>query len=161
MSECLQDRLVAFVRTLDGFEDIDALLRNTDPHGVKRADYLLANRTVIVELKTVVSDPQSPVTHPLSQRQADKLTAVMERDVSHADKQTAGTREIFGIPNAAGILVLLNEGAPILTPDFFRYRVPRLLKATAQDGSPRYPNNDIAVASQTTTRFALGKDDID
>ena len=36
----LRNRFEAFVRTLDGFESIYALLKDCDPHGKRRADYL-------------------------------------------------------------------------------------------------------------------------
>jgi hypothetical protein len=53
----LRERFETFVRTLDGFESIDALLRNCDPPGKKRADYLLYERQIIVEQKALEVDP--------------------------------------------------------------------------------------------------------
>jgi hypothetical protein len=41
----------------------------------------------------------------------DKTTSGIEGIASLADKQTRDTREIFGIPNAARILMILNEAA--------------------------------------------------
>jgi hypothetical protein len=53
----LLQRFEEFVRTLDGFESVDDLLRNSDVHGRKRADYLLANRSIIIEQKALKDDP--------------------------------------------------------------------------------------------------------
>ena len=54
----LRRRFESFVRNLDGFEDIDSLLRNdTGSAGRKRADYLLLGREVIVEQKALEVNP--------------------------------------------------------------------------------------------------------
>jgi hypothetical protein len=45
------------VKTLDGFESIDALLRGADQRGKKRADYLVRNRHVVIEQKVLHSNP--------------------------------------------------------------------------------------------------------
>jgi hypothetical protein len=42
---------------VDGFKDIDALLKDRDLPGKNRADYLLHGRTVIVEQKSLEVDP--------------------------------------------------------------------------------------------------------
>lgn len=54
----LRARFERFIRTLPGCEDIDDLLRFRDPHGKRRADYLLHGRSVIVEQKALEVDPR-------------------------------------------------------------------------------------------------------
>jgi hypothetical protein len=56
----LTNRFEAFVRTLDQFENIDDLLRGSDPNGMKRADYLVGNRRFILEQKVLLNDPGVP-----------------------------------------------------------------------------------------------------
>jgi hypothetical protein len=58
MTSDLKARFRKFVRTLDGFEDIDALLMDHHSERIQRADYLSCNRTVIVEEKTLEVDPK-------------------------------------------------------------------------------------------------------
>jgi hypothetical protein len=48
----LKQRFEAFIQTVDGFEDIDTLVKGRDLPGKNRADYLLHGRTVIVEQKS-------------------------------------------------------------------------------------------------------------
>ena len=70
--------------------------------------------------------------HELHKPLLHKLTSVLETDISRADKQTRDTREIFTIPNAAGVLVILNEGAQVLTPQLIEYRLMDLFKMAAE-----------------------------
>jgi hypothetical protein len=175
MTTDLKARFQEFVKTLDGFEDIDALLKDHDPPGKKRADYLFSERTIIVEQKTLETDPNDkpqkymdrlmeenrfigfgtfstkqvfdklPDGDKLYKTLIHKFTSVIEGIASNADKQTRDTRDIFGIPNAAGVLVLLNEAAQILTPDLLEYRMQDLFKTDTRDGSVRYPHYDMII----------------
>jgi len=171
----LRDRFEAFVKTLGGFESIDALLRVNDPDGKQRADYLFSARTVIVEQKILDVDPASktqaflervmkergiggyglissnqifsklPDGEEVHRKFILRVTGVVEQNVSKADKQTRDTREIFGISDAAGILVLLNEKAYALAPDVVAYRMAHTFERKNPDGSLQYPHNDGAI----------------
>jgi hypothetical protein len=175
----LRARFEQFVRTLDGFEDIDVLLRGNDPPGKKRADYLFSDRTIIIEQKTLETDPNDKPQKYMDRLKAEnrfiawgtvpigpgdklhktlihKLTSVLETDVSHADKQTRDTREIFAIPNAVGMLVILNAGAQVLTPELIQYRLMDLFKADMRDGSVRYPHNDMIIVISELHPFYAG-----
>jgi hypothetical protein len=123
----LQQRFEAFIRTLDGFEDIDTLLKGRDLPGKTRADYLLRSRAIIVEQKSLEVDP---TTRP--QKYADKMmaqgrliaygkvsTRMFSEDLQRefmldlaknidaiaakADRQMEDTRDIFSIPDALGV----------------------------------------------------------
>jgi hypothetical protein len=163
------------VRTLDGFEDIDALLKDRDPPGKKRADYLFSNRSIIVEQKVLESDAGDkaqnyvhrlieenrlaggygtfvidkdtfrdlPDGEKLYKNLLHKTSSRLERIASDADKQTRDTREIFGIPDAAGILIILNQGAESLIPELVDYRIQDLFEIDSRDGSVRFPHNDM------------------
>src|SRR5207253_667867 len=74
-----------------------------------------------------------------------KLTSVIEKNISKADKQTRDTRDIFGVPDAAGVVILINEVAHILTYPLVEYRVMDLFKTNVKNGSVRYPNNDLII----------------
>lgn len=162
----LKQRFETFIKTFDGFEDIDLLLKANDPVGKNRADYLLQCRTVIVEQKSLDTDP---VSRP--QNYADKLmaqgrliafgqvsTTMFSEDiqreifldlaknldaiVAKADRQTEDTRQIFSIPGAMGVLVILNEKARMLHPQVIHYGLANVFQKKSADGSLRYPAND-------------------
>lgn len=167
----LRARYEAFVRTLEGFEDIDTLLESTTFAGKKRADYLFQNRLVIIEQKSLDVDPadkpqkfveelirrgemvfwgtlsteaifrRMPNGDELRRRLALKIGKVIEDDVRKADKQTRDTREIFRIPSAAAILVLLNEDATTLFPDIVTHALANTFQK--KNGNDfRYSNID-------------------
>jgi hypothetical protein len=56
MATSLEDRFTRFLGSLPGAESIDALTLPTDPNHPRKADFLLANREIIVELKTLTVD---------------------------------------------------------------------------------------------------------
>lgn len=52
----LEEKFSTFLKQVDGAECIDESFSDRDLKGKKRADFLLTNRTVILEIKTLVSD---------------------------------------------------------------------------------------------------------
>jgi hypothetical protein len=153
----LRPRFEQFVRTLDGCEEIDCLLKDRDPPGKRRADYLFSGRSIIVEQKALETDPSEKTQNYLDRLMAEnrdigygtsayknllhKMTSRIEEIASDADKQTRDTREIFGVPDAAGVLIILNEAAQILIPELLEYRIQDLFKTDSRGGSVRYPHN--------------------
>jgi len=58
----LKERFERFVTSFEDFEKIDALLKPDTPHGKDRADYLLWNRKIIVEQKSLgATDPTDAI----------------------------------------------------------------------------------------------------
>jgi len=176
---CLSKRFAAFVESLDQFESIDALLQGNDPTGKKRADYLLGNRKFIIEQKVLVSDPvgrpqrfveklaakrgfvffgtlssdyifsRQPDTNDLKRRMALDLARGIDDIVVTADKQTADTRIVFNIPDAVGILVILNEAAGQLRPDVIHYALCNTFQKRTPEGAFRYAaNNGVILMSE-------------
>jgi hypothetical protein len=168
----LQERFGTFIKTQRGFENIDDVLRDVHLPDKKRADYLLWERQVIIEQKVLVVDPADrpqkfvdeliqqgrilaygrvsverifaglPDGDELKSKMIRGITKGVENGVASADKQTRDTREIFSIPDAIGIVLILNVSAPTLHPDLVRYGLSQVLKKRRDDGSIRYPNND-------------------
>jgi|SRR5580658_1489495 hypothetical protein len=165
----LRARFEAFVKTLDGYEDIDALLKFSKTTGGRmRADYLFQGREIIVEQKTLESNPihrpqkfadeimrergivvlgrsstqrifsRQPDANALQRRLVLDIAKTIDDDVAKADKQTRDTRLIFSIPSAVGILVLLNEGARILAPDVIHYALANSFQKRIVGGALRY-----------------------
>ncbi len=174
MKAKLNQRFERFVGTLEGFEDIDSLTSGMYADCL-RADYLINNRTVIIEQKTLTTNPKHKVQkyadlllgegkivangrHSLrpvfdaqpagrwhSRRFINKLSSVLKDDLSHADKQLRDTRKIFSIPGAVGVVVLLNEGAHEIDPQLTHFRVEQLL-AEKTGLVARFSNTDLVVA---------------
>jgi hypothetical protein len=69
------------------------------------------------------------------------MTRSLEKDIAKADRQTRNSREIFGIPQAVGVPLILNENARALPPDLIRYRLD-LVYGDVSRGVPRCPHND-------------------
>lgn len=174
----LRKRFEAFIETMPGYESVDELLRGDARHGLKRADYLLGNRAVIVEQKVLEVDPGPKAQafmdhfmeergvvlygqctsdaffagHPDAERHKRRLylalTRRLEEIVSDADKQTASTRGLFSIPDAGGLLVIINEGAPTLDVNVVAHRVGQMLNNIGPDGGSRYRNNSAVLIIQ-------------
>jgi hypothetical protein len=167
----LSQRVEAFLKTLGGFENVDALLKERDVPGKKRADYLLRDRSIIIEQKILVADPagkpQKFVDNLVQdgkaiffgtvstalifrkmadgeqqrKRMFDHLARVVIDDIENADKQTRDTRELFSIADAMGIVLILNEGAKTLEPDIVRYGIQRAYMKRDQVGKRRFTQN--------------------
>jgi hypothetical protein len=183
----LRERFESFVKTLDGFEDIDALLKSSKkPDGRMRADYLFQNRRFIVEQKTLESDPiDKPqkfaerimrervivafgrvTTQRIFSGQPDatalqrglvlKIAKTIDDDVAKADKQTRDPRLIFSVPDAVGILILLNESATILAPDVIHYALANSFQKKTQGGALRYAQNDGVILISEAHTVARG-----
>jgi hypothetical protein len=174
MKAKLNERFKRFVRTLPGFEDIDDLLSGASMD-TKRADYLIRNREVIIEQKILTANPEHKVQkyadrllgegqfaangrfslYPILDQASDgidhhrqllnDLSKVLEKDISDADKQLRDSRETFSIPEAMGVVVLLNESAFALDPQLTGVRVGNLLAEKAGSGAVRFPSTDLVI----------------
>ncbi len=170
-STSLRNRFEAFVATLDGYESVDVLLKTGDFPGKKRADYLFGNRNIIVEQKSLEIDPANkpqwfvdklmkesgvvfygklstsaifsklPNGQELQRQMILKIGEVIEDHVEHGDKQARDTREIFSIPDAATVLVILNENASTLDFEIIHYVLAQTFQKK-KDGVYRYPHID-------------------
>jgi hypothetical protein len=168
----LKARFETFIKTFDHFESIEELLKCADLHGKKRADYLLCGRTIIIEQKVLEVDPidkpqkfinklveqgrilffgklstavifrNMPDRDRLQRSMILKIAKVIDDCVAKADKQTRDTRKIFSIPDAVGILIILNEKATILNPEIIHYSLSQVFQKKSDNGSLRYPHNN-------------------
>lgn len=174
----LKARFEAFMASLNGVESVDELMRELPPAPLKRADYLFANRHIIIEQKSLDSDPGNKIqefadklmeergivlfgqmtTDRLFEGQDDKekikkrlfdtVTKNIRSIVAYADKQTRDTKLIFKVPKAAGILVILNETSYTLDPQVVAHRIAHALREGENHGCLRYPNNQIVILLQ-------------
>ena len=161
MTVNLERRFKNFIMTLRGAEDLDS---NTFAFasGTSKADYLLYDRTVVVELKNMTADPRSKIDSRIddhlentggviygkvlstqlfdNQLESDSfhksliyaLTRNTEAACKQANKQLATTRAVLGL-NATSLLVILNENIETLDPGIVGYRVAQYLNEEPRD----------------------------
>lgn len=67
MGLTLENRFNQFMTSLSGVESVDKLIPSGSFQNKNRADYLLADRRVVIELKTLKVDPSAKVENELSQ----------------------------------------------------------------------------------------------
>jgi hypothetical protein len=170
MSSELESRFLQFLAKLQNAESLDDLLSGPQFNGQRRADYLLFNRRVILELKSLEVDPSHKVeTEIAKHRERDdfplmygmvnlqsmlkhlpdgkeinakifyKTTRSIEDAVRSAEEQIESTAKLLKLPNAAGLLVLLNQNLNVFTPEVVAHRVATLIRRKNQDGTPRSP----------------------
>ena len=162
MAQDLETRFDRFARQLPSAECIDEVVDAAAPG--PRADYLWRERTVVVELKTLVGDPQGKIDLVISElskrpdfplfvgsapvdkvlrhihdgptvmRQLrEKVLRSVEKDFRSAKQQIANTRELFGCPDAIGVLVVLNQAVETLHPNDLISELSRLMERRQND----------------------------
>ncbi len=72
------------------------------------------------------------------------LTRSIQGGVEKADRQIASTKESLGLPDACGVVAILNEEIGILSPNVIAFAVQRVL-SKKKDGDLRYRNISYAL----------------
>lgn len=184
MTSNLKVRFEEFIKGFPGFESIDQLLISGDPQGKKRADYLLWDRKIILEQKSLELDPSEklqnfmdqvisengilaygsvstqqifkglPDGDDLQKQLLSKITDRIDKIFASADKQTRDTREIFNIPGAGGVLLILNDTANTLSPEVIGHKVSYMCQKQDANGALRYPENQAVMLISETHHLA-------
>jgi hypothetical protein len=159
MAESLEKRFKQFLNGLPAAESVDDMAWPTVGGNTRKADYLLGNREVIVEIKTLSDDPshkaeaiadkhrereewplfcgtadvRKVLTHlpdgaTIYGKLVNALGRSVEATVRSAEEQITQTRHVLDLPNAVGLLVILNESIQILDPYVVGHRVAQLLR---------------------------------
>lgn len=177
--ETLKQRFERFVRTLRGYENIDDLLLKAPPEELQRADYLIWNREFVIEQKSLDSDPHCKVETFVQELVHSRNMLVYgrvgfealirdlpDRDlirkalydsvskgggaiVEKADRQTRDTRRIFDIPDASGVLIVLNEVASSLDPDILAFKFNEMLNKKREGKLRDTSNGAVVLISET------------
>lgn len=166
----LEERFKIFLRGLPGTESIDELSLTREQEEAQRADYFLANRSIIGELKALYEDTTSKMEAILApyretpewpiffgeqelegvlQHLPDRdriratifhaITRSIEAVVEKANRQIRETKRTFDLPEAGGLLIIVNDAVDILAPDVVMYRISRALNKR-RNGNLRYEN---------------------
>lgn len=170
MPSSLERRFLKFLAALPGAESLDLLLAGQDYVGERRADYLLFDRRLIVEVKSLETDTSSKVElemeqhreredFPLIYGEVDlqkilkhlpdgkeindriflRTTRSIELATRSAEDQIENTARLLKIPEAVGIMVLLNQDIDIFSPEVVAARVGKLMQRTRTDGVSKSP----------------------
>lgn len=169
MNGSLNDRFKAFLAQLPSAESIDEIRLPPGFSEEKRADFFVEDRKVVVELKSLESDPEQKIHEEIAkhrhrdefplfygemevnkvlkhlpdgqaimQKMFEKISRSIEQSFRSADRQIKSTKSIFDLPDALGLLILLNEDLSVLSPEIVSQKVSLLLTRKEQNGSFHY-----------------------
>lgn len=155
-SVSLETRLKRFISSEVTSECLDAPEFSALLRSGAKADYLVGKRRFVAELKTITASPRSRLEQRLRARfeteglqvlgrvglsalfrqlpDGDELQKVsvdlsvrsVRSDIKQADKQILATKRSLSIPSAAGLLIIANEGEPLITASNIGYAVKAL-----------------------------------
>ncbi|MCK6105996.1 hypothetical protein [Brevundimonas sp. EYE_349] len=162
----LEDRVKAFLESSPMTESLDDAKFADVIGSASKADYLLANRAFIFELKTLNGDPKDRVENRLRERFAqpggpivfgqvglsqivdglddsqavykavlDLSSRAVRRHLQKTNEQVASTREGLSLDDAAGMLVLMNDGEPMIDAACIGYSIKAAIEAV-ESGYP-------------------------
>jgi hypothetical protein len=80
-----------------------------------------------------------PDSESLTAKIVEAVTDSIEGVVKKANRQIRATKETFGLPDAGGLLIILNDVVEILSPNLVTNRVRRALNKRTSDGELRFP----------------------
>jgi len=89
----------------------------------------------------------------------DAVTSAVQTFVRKANRQIRTTREVFGLPRAGGVLIVVNDLVEVLSPEVLRYRIGELLRKRTPDGRFQFPEIEgVWVLSEThRVEISLGR----
>ena len=90
--------------------------------------------------------PQSPDGNDCKKRLRQMLTQKIDDVLAKADRQTGDSRKTFVIPQAVGIVVILNDSIQLIEPDFVVDKAFAMLQEKfLPTGKIRYPHNQVVI----------------
>ncbi len=166
----LEDRFYDFLSQLSGSENIDTMITEDILSHKKRADFLLGNRKIVLEIKTLKSDPEGkiqkqikelekrddypmmywstpvhnildhlPDGEAIKKKMFHSMTRSIQGAFESANQQIIQTKESLAIPDAGGVLAILNEDIRILDPAAMCFCINNMFMKK-KDGRVRYPH---------------------
>ncbi len=81
-----------------------------------------------------------PTVTKSTRRIIHAITDSIERVVEKANRQIRESKETFGLREANGVLVILNDVVDMLSPELVTYRVRRALSKSTTEGELRFPH---------------------
>ena len=99
-----------------------------------------------------------PRGNPFKPRLRAILTQRIDDLLAKADKQTRDSRRFFKLPEAIGVVVILNEHAPLIEPDYFQDKAWDMLRKELAPGKLRYPENQAVILISEAHRVVTAAD---
>ncbi len=76
---------------------------------------------------------------------AQSVTSPIEDTIKDANRQIRDTKRLFKLPNAKGIVIIINESVDILDADLSRWRISRCLTKKTKSGASRFESIDVVM----------------
>ena len=178
----LERRVIKFLEGRSSTESLDSAVFNQVNGSKAKADYLLGDRLIVAELKTLnaspkdrteqrlnerFSKPDAPIvygtvdvsqaTKDLPDRDAiskmivDMAGRAVRRHLLKANDQIGAIKARLGLPNAGGILILMNDAEAMIDASAIGYT----LKNAFETNQGRYPHITNVWAIIESHRIAL------
>jgi len=124
-------------------QDVDAKVRALLRDLIRNYGPLDRDQITLAGIINVIAG--LPPGNPFRPRLRAILTQRIDDILAKADKQTRDTRKFFRLPGAIGAVVVLNEHAPLIEPDYFQDKAWDMLRKERSPGELRYPENQVVI----------------
>ncbi len=153
----LREHVETQMKEISGCENLETVLHNVREGN--RADYLLSNRSIIVEQKEYEDSAEHRMkgrqmyefTNRLIQNGLSTNAEIKETErlkskfynkigqkLHHASNQIASTKKILNLPNAVGVALLISDRVPGLMPVVVDDRVCRSFDSKSSENNCPY-----------------------
>lgn len=78
----------------------------------------------------------------IQRKMAESVTSPIEDKIKDANRQIRDTKRLFELPNAKGIVIIINESVDILDADLSKWRINRCLTKKSKSGTSRFESID-------------------
>lgn len=133
----LDRKIVCEFKTLnkDTKEKVDAIIKDLE----HREDYPVFYGTWDVnKILDNLSDGKD-----IQAEMAYKVTSPIEGTIKDANRQIRDTKRLLNIPEAKGLVIIVNEAVEILDAKITAWRISQCLRKKHKDGSPRFESIDV------------------
>jgi hypothetical protein len=96
-----------------------------------------------------------PNKEEINEKIIDVISSSIQGQIRSANRQIRSTKEVFGIPDSGGILVILNDAVDVLTPEIIIHRIRQTLNKKTPDGELQFPYVDCVCTFHDAHYFDL------
>lgn len=133
----LDRKIVCELKTLnkDTKEKVDAIVRDLE----QRDDYpIFYGKWDVNKILDNLHDGKD-----IQAKMAYKVTSPIEGTIKDANRQIRDTKRLLDIPDAKGLVVIINESVEILDAKITSWRISQCLRKKKKDGSVRFESIDV------------------
>ena len=81
-----------------------------------------------------------PNRDEINRKLVEAVTDSVETVIKKANRQIRETKRTFNLPDAGGLMIILNDLVEVISPDLIAYRVRKALNKRTAEGELRFPN---------------------